>query len=595
MARTFINQSTQIANSETYTSNEPTGSAMESQDPSKTLATDLANLRTLARLTSGEDFWHGAPIDSIRGLHDGLATEVLARTGQGTTLNGLISDEVTARKAADVIINTAISDEVTARGLAEGIINGTISALDAAYKGADTTLTTDKLARDGSQAMTSDFNAGSFRVTKVALPTQPSDATNKSYVDALVSGLKLLAPVRALASTVNGAFIGTIVDGVQLVSGDSVLAIDADPTFSGPYIVTIDQQGASWARRSDFSATSAQDGAHLFVQDGGVYGDTGWVQTSDVSGSYLFSQLYGVGTYTAGAGLDLSGREFLVEAEGIVTAMLASSSVTEAKIDNLAVTEGKLGGGAVATAKIADLAVTTAKIAVEAVTAEQIGKQAVTTAKIDGLAVTTAKIDDLAVTTAKIGDLAVTAAKLGASSVTTVKVEDSAITQAKLGLVDPVLAQDASTKNYTDLADALKFDKAGGTVTGTLKMSTNQITGLGAPTLSTDAATLGTVTDAIAALDASLDARTSKTYAVLTAAAAAGVALVGGFNGNLDATLPTLPSDPAEFNRTCDVYLNGQLLRSGADMDVQVSQIANAVQMTFPAVVGDVLCIAQRT
>jgi len=76
-------------------------------------------------------------------------------------------------------------------------------------------------------------------------------------------------------------------------------------------------------------------------------------------------------------------------------------------------------------------------------------------------------------------------------------------------LADPVAAQDAATKNYVDTeisseatarstADALKVSKSGDTMSGSLAMGTNKITGLGTPTATADAATKSYVDTAVA-------------------------------------------------------------------------------------------------
>ena len=57
------------------------------------------------------------------------------------------------------------------------------------------------------------------------------------------------------------------------------------------------------------------------------------------------------------------------------------------------------------------------------------------------------------------------------------------------GMADPTNAQDAATKNYVDTNDALKLNLTGGTMSGAIAMGSSKITGLGTPTAGTDATT----------------------------------------------------------------------------------------------------------
>ena len=123
----------------------------------------------------------------------------------------------------------------------------------------------------------------------------------------------------------------------------------------------------------------------------------------------------------------------LTSQTGTVTSgVLASNSVTTAKITDGNVTTAKIADSAITSAKIADGTIATGDIADSAITSGKIATGAVGTTKIDDLSITEGKIVSSAVTTAKIADSAVTTTKIADSNVTTGKIADSAVTSAKI-------------------------------------------------------------------------------------------------------------------------------------------------------------------
>jgi len=218
----------------------------------------------------------------------------------------------------------------------------------------------------------------------------------------------------------------------------------------------------------------------------------------------------------------------------VTTGKLAGEAVTTAKIADLNVTNGKLAADSVTTAKILDANVTDAKLAANSVTnakiadsavdTAELATNAVTTAKIADLNVTTGKLADSAVTTAKITDANVTAGKLAADSVETAKIVDGAVTSAKI-LDGTIVNADISASAAIDqskisgLTTSLgeKLALAGGTMTGAIAMGTNKITGLGTPTDGTDAATKNYVDSAAQGIDWKASVRAATTATVTLA------------------------------------------------------------------------------
>ena len=179
-------------------------------------------------------------------------------------------------------------------------------------------------------------------------PVLPTDAANKRYVDNIVQGL-IVRP-SALAATTedlnatfdngNTSFGSTLTiaptaflyidDVTSWDVGDNLLVKDQnDPRENGSYdLIQKGNANTEWVfQRSEWSNESSElPGSFEFVTDGTVNGGTGWVVTvADASTFQLntdaitWSQFQGEGTYLAGTGLTLNGRQFSVNETQILS------------------------------------------------------------------------------------------------------------------------------------------------------------------------------------------------------------------------------------------------------------------------------------
>ncbi len=134
---------------------------------------------------------------------------------------------------------------------------------------------------DQLASATSPVNVGNQRLINVASPTSANDAANKAYVDAARAGLAVKDPVRVRASSnINIATPGTTVDGVAMVSGDSVLLTNqTTASQNGIYVWT--GSATALTRRGDAdTATNLVPGTYVFVNEGSS-ADSAWVLTTN--------------------------------------------------------------------------------------------------------------------------------------------------------------------------------------------------------------------------------------------------------------------------------------------------------------------------
>ena len=205
-------------------------------------------------------------------------------------------------------------------------------------------------------SLSASLDANSNKVINLATPTSSTDAANKAYVDSVSQGLDVKQSVRV--STTANIDLSTdleasdVIDGVTLVAGNRVLVKhQTSGADNGLYVV----QSSGAAVRADDANVSSEvtAGFFTFVEEGTLYGNTGWVLTTDNpitlgSTALTFTQFSGTGTFTAGSGLTLNGTEFSVDvtpASGNAT-LINSGGAVEVKVnttDGLESTASGLG------------------------------------------------------------------------------------------------------------------------------------------------------------------------------------------------------------------------------------------------------------
>jgi len=188
--------------------------------------------------------------------------------------------------------------------------------------------------------------------TVADLPTAGIDIANKNYVDSIAAGLSWKDAVLVATSqavTLNTDVVaGQTLNGVNLAADDRVLVKDQVlASENGIYVV---QAGGNPPVRSDdCEAGDPASGAAVFVQQGTVFADTGWVQTAEVNwgGNAVFAQFTGGGALTPGNGISISGSTISVRLAFTGTSGLEfePSSPFGLQIAGAAAGDGLTGGG----------------------------------------------------------------------------------------------------------------------------------------------------------------------------------------------------------------------------------------------------------
>ena len=198
---------------------------------------------------------------------------------------------------------------------------------------------------DQMAAPTGAVSLNSQKITGLADPTADADAANKGYVDGVAQGLDVKDSVVA-TTTANGtlstAFAnGQSIDGVTLQTGDRIL-IKNQSTASQNGIYNVNASGAP-SRATDMATGANAAGAFVFVEQGTVNAENGFVCTSDTGSAVVgtnnltFAQFSGAGQIIAGDGLDKSGNTLSVDLKANGGLVIESTEIA-VKLDASSIT-----------------------------------------------------------------------------------------------------------------------------------------------------------------------------------------------------------------------------------------------------------------
>ena len=176
------------------------------------------------------------------------------------------------------------------------------------------------------------------KISNVAMPVASTDVATKQYVDEAVQGLNVHDSCKAATTgTLDAASGGTVsynngtagvgatltttatyttIDGVNIATVGTRILVknEANAAWNGVYVYT---SSTVLTRADDYNTVpEVEAGDFIFVQDGTINNDSGFVQTSVVTtigtDPINFVQFSGAGTYTAGTGLTLNGTQFSI-------------------------------------------------------------------------------------------------------------------------------------------------------------------------------------------------------------------------------------------------------------------------------------------
>ena len=264
-----------------------------------------------------------------------IHNEVLTATGDATGATAGSGTNTLDLTLANTAVTAGEYTKITVDGKGRATAGTTLIAADipsilaAKVSDFDTQVRTNRL--DQLSVPTNAVALNAQKITGLADPVAAQDAATKNYVDLTAQGLDPKQSVKA-ATTANIASMSgpMTIDGISLIAGDRVLVKDQTaPADNGVYNVAT----GAWTRTLDANAWTNLPGAYLFVEQGTVNADNGFLCTVNQGGTLdttdiTFVQFNGAGQVIAGGGLTKTGNQI-----DIVTASSARIVINSDSVD----------------------------------------------------------------------------------------------------------------------------------------------------------------------------------------------------------------------------------------------------------------------
>jgi hypothetical protein len=285
-----------------------------------------------------------------------------------TSIGDVSSTEIGYLDNVTSSIQTQLNDLGTNKAnLASPTFTGTVAGITSSMVGLGNVDNTSDTAKPVSTAQQTALDAklnlaGGTMTGKITLdgdPTQALHAVTKQYVDSVEAGLVTRPQVRAattanladvtyangtagvgatITADANGAF--PLIDGVQLttVNGNRGLLVknQTNAAHNGRYnLTTQGTESTPWVLTRCGLCDEADEipGSYIFVTDGTVNGQTGWVQHVDDPATFAVGtddidvyQFAGAGSITAGTNISVSGSQVSVVDAPVFTGIVDASA-----------------------------------------------------------------------------------------------------------------------------------------------------------------------------------------------------------------------------------------------------------------------------